>query len=75
MSTRELQLVSDEGGKVTAVLVPIEIWRDISSQIETNYLLKSATMARRLKEAMSSAESVSLDSALAQSGIARSELE
>jgi antitoxin YefM len=75
MSTRELQLVSDEGGKVTAVVVPIEVWRDIASQIETNHLLKSAAMTRRVMEALQSSESIPLDAALARTGIARSEFE
>ena len=75
MSTRDLQLVSDERGQVTAVIVPIETWKEITSQIETNYLLKSATMKRRLHEAMQDPKAVGFDDALQQAGVQASELE
>ena len=47
----EIQYVSDETGNPTAVIVPIELWREIESEKETAYLLKSAEMKRRLLEA------------------------
>ena len=47
----EIQYVSDESGKATAVIVPIELWREIESEKETAYLLKSENMKRRLLEA------------------------
>ncbi|HWN08350.1 MAG TPA: hypothetical protein VNO50_03610 [Pyrinomonadaceae bacterium] len=47
----EIQYVSDEGGESTAVIVPIELWREIESEKETAYLLKSENMKRRLMEA------------------------
>jgi len=47
----EIQYVSDEGGEPTAVIVPIELWREIESEKETAYLLKSENMKRRLMEA------------------------
>ena len=47
----EIQYVSDETGNPTAVIVPIELWREIESEKETAYLLKSDEMKRRLLEA------------------------
>src|SRR6266550_4102509 len=47
----EIQYVSDESGEPTAVIVPIELWREIESEKETAYLLKSESMKRRLLEA------------------------
>ena len=54
----EIQYVSDESGEPTAVIVPIELWREIESEKETAYFLKSENMKRRL-----------LDSTERQSGI------
>jgi antitoxin YefM len=47
----EIQYVSNESGEPTAVIVPIDLWREIESEKETAYLLKSETMKRRLLEA------------------------
>jgi hypothetical protein len=44
----EVQFVSNEAGEPTAVLVPIELWREISSERETAYLLKSETIRQYL---------------------------
>ena len=46
----DIQYVSDESGNPTAVVVPIELWREIESEKETAYLLKSQNMKRRLLE-------------------------
>ena len=47
----EIQYVRDADGKLISVIVPIELWREIESEKETAYLLKSETMKRRLLEA------------------------
>jgi len=47
----ELQYISDESHNPTAVIVPIELWREIESEKETAYLLKSENMKRRILEA------------------------
>jgi PHD/YefM family antitoxin component YafN of YafNO toxin-antitoxin module len=47
----DIQYISDESGNPTAVIVPIELWREIESEKETAYLLKSENMKRRLLEA------------------------
>ena len=52
-----IQYVSDEAGQAVAVIVPIDLWREMESEKETAYLLKSDTMRRRLLEAMNRSES------------------
>ena len=70
MSTAiEVQYVSDADGKPTGVLVPIAIWREITSERETAYLLKSATMRRRLLESKGRTTGISLEDARAKLGI------
>ena len=51
MANTEIQIVSSENGEPTAVIVPIELWREIESERETAYLLKSETMKDRLLQA------------------------
>lgn len=47
----DIQYISDAKGNQIGVIVPIEIWREIESEKETAYLLKSETMKKRLLEA------------------------
>ena len=70
MSTEtEIQYVSDAQGNAVSVLVPIELWRQIESERETAYLLKSATMRQRLLEAKDRTEGISVEDACAKLGI------
>jgi prevent-host-death family protein len=48
MENTGVQIVSNESGEPTAVIVPIELWREIESERETAYLLQSETMKQRL---------------------------
>jgi antitoxin YefM len=41
MASQDVQIVSNEDGEPTAVIVPIELWREVASERETAYLLKS----------------------------------
>ena len=65
----EIQYVSDESGQLTAVIVPIELWREIESEKETAYLLKSETMKRRLLEAKERKTGIPFEEALEKLGI------
>ena len=65
----EIQYVSDESGQPTAVIVPIELWREIESEKETAYLLKSENMKRRLLEARERKTGVPFEEALEKLGI------
>ena len=42
----EIQYISDAEGQDIGVIVPIELWREITSERETAYLLSSKTMKR-----------------------------
>ena len=53
-----IQYVSDDVGNEVAVIVPIELWREIESERETAYLLKSDAMRQRLTEAKNRTEGV-----------------
>jgi PHD/YefM family antitoxin component YafN of YafNO toxin-antitoxin module len=65
----EIQYVSDESGQPTAVIVPIELWREIESEKETAYLLKSENMKRRLLEARERKDGIPFEEALEKLGI------
>ena len=65
----QIQYVSDELGQPVSVLVPIELWREIASERETAYLLKSDAMKKRLLEAKDRQGGISLDEARTQLGI------
>ena len=65
----EIQNISDESGEKTAVIVPIELWREIESEKETAYLLKSENMKRRLLEAQHCQTGIPFEEAREQLGI------
>ena len=69
LAATEIQIVSNEQGEPTAVIVPIGLWREIESEIETAYLLKSETMKRRLLEAKQREEGIPLEAVVAKLGI------
>ena len=65
----EIQYVSDESGNATAVIVPIELWREIESEKETAYLLKSENMKERLLEAKNRQTGIPFEEAREKLGI------
>jgi len=65
----DIQIVSNQAGEPTAVLVPIELWREISSERETAYLLKSETMKQRLLAAAQRRDGLSLEDVVEKLGI------
>jgi PHD/YefM family antitoxin component YafN of YafNO toxin-antitoxin module len=69
VSDADIQVVSNEAGEPTAVIVPIALWREIASERETAYLLKSATMRQRLLAALERGSGVPLDDAVAKLGL------
>lgn len=60
MSKSSVQYITDDEGKVTGVIVPIDLWKEIESEEETAYLLKSEAMKRRLLEAKIRNEGIAL---------------
>ena len=69
MAADKIQYVSDENGTPISVIVPIDLWRQIESERETAYLLKSETMKRRLAEAKNRQGGVSIEEARERLGI------
>jgi hypothetical protein len=69
MTQMNLQYISDEKGAPTAVIVPIELWREIESEKETAYLLKSKRMKKRLLEAKKRRKGIAFEEALEKLGI------
>jgi PHD/YefM family antitoxin component YafN of YafNO toxin-antitoxin module len=65
----EIQYVSDENGNPVGVIVPIELWREIESERETAYLLKSENMKCRLLEAKERQEGIPFDEAREKLGV------
>lgn len=69
MASPEIQYVSDEEGKPTAVLVPIELWHEIAAEKETAHLLSSDAMRRRLLEAKQRTEGIPFEEARVKLGV------
>lgn len=67
--TDDLQYVTDADGNPTAVLVPIELWNEIASERETEYLLRSPAMRARLLAARARTGGVPLDGVIAKLGL------
>jgi PHD/YefM family antitoxin component YafN of YafNO toxin-antitoxin module len=65
----QIQYISDEQENVTGVIVPIDLWKEIESEKETAYLLKSATMKKRLLEAKNRKEGIPFDKACQKLGV------
>jgi hypothetical protein len=64
-----IQYISDENNKITGVIVPIDLWREIQSEKETAHLLKSEMMKQRVIEAKNRTEGISFDEACKELGI------
>ena len=69
MANTEIQFVSNEAGEPTAVIVPIELWREIESERETAYLLSSPAMKRRLLESIERQDGIPFEAALEKFGV------
>jgi PHD/YefM family antitoxin component YafN of YafNO toxin-antitoxin module len=69
MATTEVEIVCNEKGEETAVIVPIDLWREIESERETAYVLSSPANRQRLTEALARTETISLEAALAKLGV------
>ncbi len=69
MATSDIQFVTNDKGEETAVIIPIDLWREIEAERETGYLLSSPTMRQRLTEALGRTEGISLGNALEKLGI------
>ena len=69
MAETDVQIVSNDAGEPTAVIVPIELWREISSERETAHLLKPEAMKQRLLAAKERRVGLSLEAVVEKLGI------
>ena len=69
MKISDIKYVSDEKGDRIAVIVPIEVWEELTSEDETSYLLRSETMKNRLLSAKDRQTGISLEEACEKLGI------
>lgn len=69
MSATAIQYISNADGNFTDVVIPIELWREIESERETVYLLKSEAMKQHLLKAKKRQEGVPFDDACKKLGI------
>ena len=69
MPDTNIQVESNEAGEETAVLVPIELWKEIASERETAHLLNSETMKERLLAAAQRRQGISFDDVVAKLGL------
>ena len=51
MAQTDIQYILDKNGRPKGVIVPLKLWREIQSERETAYLLKSPAMKKRLLKA------------------------
>lgn len=58
MAQIDIQYVLDRNGKPKSVIVPLRLWREIQSERETAYLLKSPAMKKRLLKAKQRSEGI-----------------
>ena len=64
MNIPDLKYVSDAKGDRVAVIVPIEIWEELTGEDETSYLLnEKRNMKKRLLEAKDRQTGISLEEA------------
>lgn len=69
MNDSQVQYVSDDQGEVTGVILSIQLWRDILSELETQHLLKSEAMRQRILDARQRSTGVAFDAAIAELGL------
>ena len=75
MSETALHYLADEEGAITAVVVPIAVWREIASELETQHLLRSPAMRERLTAALDREGGHSFDEVLERLGLSENELD
>ena len=69
MNDPQVQYVSDDQGEVTGVILSIQVWRDILSELETQHLLKSEVMRQRLLDARQRSTGIAFDQAITELGL------
>lgn len=65
----KIQYISDTNNNITGVIVPIDLWKELLSEKETAYLLKSEAMKQRLIKAKNNKEGIPFDEACKKLGV------
>ena len=65
----QIEYLSNNTDNIIGDIVPIKLWKEIESEIETSYLLKSEKMKQRLLKAKNRKEGIPFDEALKKLGI------
>lgn len=68
-SKENIRYISNTDGTPISVIVPIELWREITSERETAYLLGNDVMRAHLLAAKESNDVIPLDEARGELGI------
>ncbi len=66
---KDLQYISDEEGEIKSVIVPVDLWHEVASEHETQYLLKSDAMKKRIIEARKRKKGIPVEAAFEKLGI------
>ncbi|HET6567274.1 MAG TPA: hypothetical protein VFG50_04855 [Rhodothermales bacterium] len=74
MSDPSVQYVANTEGEITAVLVPIEVWHEIASELETEHLLGTPVMQERLLRALGEEGGTPLEEVLGHLGVTEDEI-
>ena len=69
LETENIQYISNPEGETVAVVVPIELWREIAYGRETKYLTSSKIMLERILEARKRTTGISLEKVCETFGI------
>jgi PHD/YefM family antitoxin component YafN of YafNO toxin-antitoxin module len=69
-----IRYVTDEDGRPEAAIVPIETWREMTSEHTTQKLLSHPKMRERLLTSIASDDVIPLDEAMKRVGISWDEL-
>jgi toxin YoeB len=66
MLDTDLQYLSDADGTVQAVVIPIDAWKRLASQLETYHLVQRPVMHQRVRDALARANGISFDESIRQ---------
>jgi PHD/YefM family antitoxin component YafN of YafNO toxin-antitoxin module len=69
MTQLDVQYVLDKAGQPKSVIIPLKLWREIQSERETAYLLKSPAMKKRLLKGKQRSTGISFEAAREKLGI------
>jgi hypothetical protein len=65
----QVHYVTNNNGKILSVLVPFDLWKDISAEYETKFLLNNPVMKKRLLESRNRKEKLSKEEVYEKLGI------